>query len=211
MSEEMNNKIKGKQAINEELEIQEIFQNSEETKGQRLLFDDLTKNLKTEDEVKALIFGNEIIDNPQSKHTIYYHGIEKMLRLITGSKKDYNAPLDILREEKKIFLARGKQKDAKGVRHFDVRQAFETDMDAAYNIILKAITKGLSAYDLYIEFRNENINLGYYDYLLESNAHSIAYDARLLDIYRELKERKRKAETEELLAEKKKPLDEAGG
>lgn len=195
------NKKHGKELSEKEIEeIEEIFHDSEIVKGQRLLFDDLTKNFKSEDEIKTLIFGNEIIDNPQNKHTIYYKGIEKMLRMIThsGAKKSSRS-YDILREEKNIFLARGKQKDAKGVRNFDVRQAYEQDMDAAYNIILQGITKGISGYDLYIQFRNENISLGYYDYLLDTNAHSIMNDARLLDIYRELKERKRKKEIEELV------------
>jgi len=198
----MNKKQEKKLSQQEELEIQEIFQNSEETKGHRLLFDDLANGFKSEDEVKQLIFGNEIIDNPQSKHTIYYKGIEKMLRMITHSNKKSSTPsFDILREEKNIFLARGKQKNSKGVRDFDVRQAYEADMDAAYNIILKGITNGISAYDLYIQFRDENIRLGYYDYLLDSNAHSIADDARLLNIYRELKDRRAKIEIDELLSD----------
>lgn len=196
----------------EKSEIEEIFQNSEETKGQRLLFDDLAKNLKTEDEVKKLIFGNEIIDDPQSKHSIYYNGIEKMLRIITRSGKNATSvSFEILREEKNIFLARGKQKDHKGIRHFDVRQAYEVDMDAAYDIILKAITSGMDPYDLYIDFRNENINKGYYNYLIEGNSLSIANDPRLLDIYRELKNRQRDIEMDELLSEKEKPLDNTSG
>lgn len=183
----------------EKNELQEIFQNSEEIKGQRLLFDDLSKNLKTEDEVKKLIFGNEIIDNPQSKHTLYYHGIEKMLRLITEKGKKSDISFDILREEKNIFLSRGKHKNDKGVRNFDVRQAYETDMDAAYNIIINAITSGMNAFDLYVEFRDQNINSGYYNFLLENNSHSIASDERLLDVYRELKRRKREQEEKDIL------------
>ena len=55
------------------------------------------------------------------------------------------------------------------------------------------------------------LNLGYYDYLLNSNAYSIGENPRLLDIYRELKERKRKSEIEDLLSDKNKPLDNANG
>lgn len=194
-----NKKTELKLSENEINEMQEIFQNSEEVKGQRLLFDDLSKNLKTEDEIQKLIFGNEIIDNPQSKHTLYYHGIEKMLRLITGKGKKSDVSFDILREEKNIFLSRGKHKNDKGVRNFDVRQAYEADMESAYNIIVNAITSGMNAYDLYVEFRNQNINSGYYNFLLESNSHTIASDTRLLDIYRELKRRKREQEEKDII------------
>lgn len=209
---EINKKKTGKLSQSEKNEIQELFQSSEETKGQRMLFDDLAKNLKSEDEVKKLIFGNEIIDNPQGKHSIYYNGIEKMLRIITRlGKRESDISFDILREEKNIFLARGKQKDSKGVRHFDVRQSFESDMDGAYNIILKAVTSGMSAYELYIDFRNENINLGYYNYLLESNILSISNNPRLLDIYRELKKRQRDGELKKILNKNEKPLDDTSG
>lgn len=179
-------------------EMQEIFQNSEEIKGQRLLFDDLSKNLKSEDEIKSLLLGNEIIDNPQNKHTLYYEGIEKMLRLITGKGKKSEPSFEILREEKNIFLSRGKHKDTKGIRHFDVRQAYEADMEAAYQIIVNAIVSGMNAYDLYIEFRNKNIESGYYAFLL-GNSLSIANNERLLDIYREIKRRERQKEEESML------------
>ncbi len=143
----------------EENEIFEILQNSDQVKGQGLLLDPFGQ-FKTEDELKRFAFGD--IDDPEKKYDVYYHGIEKLLKL-------YPKPVDkigkkafkIIREEKNIFLNRGK-KLVKGFRKGDARMAFIPDMEAAANIIQSNYLTGGNLFELFMAFREENIKLGYF-------------------------------------------------
>jgi hypothetical protein len=143
----------------EETEIFEIIQNSEHVKGQRLLLDEFGE-FKTEDELKKFAFGD--VDDPEKKYDVYYHGIEKLLKL-------YPKPLDkvgkkafkLVREEKNIFLNRGK-KLKKGIRKGDARMAYLSDMETAANIIQHNYLNGGNLFELFMSFRDQNIKLGYF-------------------------------------------------
>lgn len=143
----------------EENEIFEIIQNSEQAKGQILLLDPFGE-FKTEDELKRFAFGD--IDDPEKKYDVYYHGIEKLLKL-------YPKPVDktgkkafkIIREEKNIFLNRGK-KLIKGFRRGDARMAYIPDMETAANIIQSNYLSGGNLFELFMAFREQNIKLGYF-------------------------------------------------
>lgn len=145
-----------------EAEKMEILQNANQPKGQLNVIDN-QGNLGLINEIKQITFSDT--DDPDKKHAIYYKEIEKLLKQILNPKvdKETKKAFQILREEKNIFLTRGKRKDENGIRGRDARMAYVTDMETAANIIYENIAHGSNPLELYISFRDKNIELGYYN------------------------------------------------
>lgn len=103
--------------------------------------------------------------NPDESHKIYYQ-IQSILKsnLPIGTDNVTKSLRAIIREEKNIFLNRGKFKDANGVRHSDGRMTFiEPFLSEALKICLVWVSTGAQPYDLYEKFLDKNKELGYYD------------------------------------------------
>lgn len=144
----------------EDMEIQEIFQRANQEPGDMLLISD-EGDIKSENELQRFVLQDT--DDPAKKHSVYYDGIEKLLRMYPKpSSKAGKEAMKILREEKNIFLTRGKKKDLNGRRGADVRMAYIPDMQIALDIIsYNFINEGKNIWSLYQAFRNKNVELGY--------------------------------------------------
>ena len=161
---EPQNLSNAEKTTREEGEIFEILQNSQENKGQRLIIDELG-GFKTEDELKRFAFGD--IDDPEKKYEIYYHGIEKLLKLYPKPiDKNGKKAFKLIREEKNIFLNRGK-KLRNGIRKGDARMAYIADMEVAANVIQANYLNGGNLFELFMAFREQNIRLGYFKTVTE--------------------------------------------
>ncbi len=122
--------------------------------------------LPTEDEDLGL----ESIDfstnaDPDKSWKIYYQ-IEGVFRnnLPQGNDSVTKKLRALIREEKNVFLNRGKFKDAKGIRHSDPRMSFiEPYLSEALKITIDWVSNGANPYALFEAFYDKNKELGYYD------------------------------------------------
>jgi hypothetical protein len=165
-----------------EAEKMEILARVNETKGMQQIIDD-SGSLTTRNELRAFAIGD--VDDPDRKHEVYYKGIEKLLREFLGGRKDKQTKeaFKILREEKNIFLNRGKRKNEQGIRGSDARMAYITDMEEALNIIAGCILDAATPVDLYIAFRDKNVERGFYNDLSGARkATSMDGDEHLKDV-----------------------------
>lgn len=164
-----------------EQERMEILTRVNEKKGMQQIVDD-SGALKSHDEIRQFVLKNT--DDPDKKHEVYYKGIERLLKQIANPKDDEQTKeaFKILREEKNIFLNRGKRKNEKGIRGSDARMAYISDMEEALNIIASCILEGASPIMLYIAFRDKNIERGFYNDLHGRKATSMNGDAHLKDV-----------------------------
>jgi hypothetical protein len=196
MSNDKNKKQK-KIITDEELakkisDKEDILQKAREPKGQ-INFIDAQGELKEFDERRQFILNN--VDDPAKKYELYYQEVERMLKKIMnvkGADKLTKEAFKIVREEKCIFLTRGKMKNEKGIRGADSRQALIEDLEVAANIIYDNMMIGGNFYNLYNEFKNKNIELGYYNILLGKKSLVYQDDDRLRDIMYVLSEKNRK-------------------
>jgi hypothetical protein len=176
-----------------DIEKEEIFQKMNEQKGQQQIIDELGE-LKIHDELKN--FKLQDTDDPEKKYDYYYKGIERLLKQIASPKKnkEMKEAFKVLREEKNIFLNRGKRKNHRGIRGGDARMAYIGDMEIALNIISDCILSGGTPYDLYTGFRGKNIELGYYNdlnTLHAAKANSIRNNDNLNEVFEIMKKSKR--------------------
>lgn len=103
--------------------------------------------------------------NPEESHKIWYQ-IESILKnnLPKGNDTLTKKLRATIREEKNIFLNRGKFKDAKGTRHSDGRMTFiEPFLSQALKITINWVSNGANPYALFEAFYDKNKELGYYD------------------------------------------------
>lgn len=145
-----------------EAEKMEILARVNETKGMQQIIDE-SGSLTTRNELRTFAIGD--VDDPDRKHEVYYKGIEKLLRQFLGGRKDMRTKeaFKILREEKNIFLNRGKRKNEQGIRGSDARMAYITDMEEALNIIADCILDAATPVDLFMAFRDKNVARGFYN------------------------------------------------
>ncbi|OJW13444.1 hypothetical protein [Mucilaginibacter sp. 44-25] len=103
--------------------------------------------------------------DPDKSHQIYYQ-IQNILKnnLPKGSDSATKELRAIIREEKNIFLNRGKFKNAYGIRGSDGRMTFiEPFLSEALQISLNWVANGAQPFDLYQSFLDRNTELGYYN------------------------------------------------
>src|SRR5690606_17013547 len=122
MSEENNEKDLKKKSEEEKKierenrrrEIEEILSDANSKTGEQLVLDELG-SVKSQDELKEFALGH-IPDDPEEKYNVYYKGIERLLKKFLPQGEKYKTAREIIREEKKIFLTRGKKLNKKGIR-----------------------------------------------------------------------------------------------
>lgn len=170
-------------------ERNELFQRLNENKGQQQIVDE-SGELSAKNEL--IQFKLQDTDDPEKKHDYYYKGIERLLKQIADPKKDKDMKeaFKVLREEKNIFLNRGKRLDDKGIRHGDARMAYISDMEIALNIISGCILSGGTPLELYTAFRDKNIELGYYKFLESAHSTTVRDNEDLNEVYENMKSKK---------------------
>lgn len=156
----MQKKDEGKQIeiSQSEEERNELLAKADEIKGMQLYIGE-SGRFGSAEEIRKFALGD--IDDPERKHEIYYKGIEKLLRVTLPKGKQAKKVREIIREEKNIFLNRGKKKDDRGIRGSDARMAYIRDMEIALQIISDCMLNGGTAAYLYEAFRAKNFELGY--------------------------------------------------
>lgn len=141
-------------------EIEEILSDANTKTGEQLVLDELGA-IKSEDELKEFALGH-IPDDPEEKYNVYYKGVEKLLKKFLPEGDKYKSAREVIREEKKIFLTRGKKLNEKGVRGADSRMAYIQDMEEIMNLITKWAFESRNYFELYSLLRDKNKKLGYH-------------------------------------------------
>ena len=168
MSEENSDKNKKKISDEEKKletekrrrEIEEILYNANSKTGEQLVLDELGA-VKSQDELKEFALGH-IPDDPEEKYNVYYKGIERLLKKFLPQGEKYKSAREIIREEKKIFLTRGKKLNEKGIRGADSRMAYIQDMEDIMNLITKWAFESQNYFELYSLIKDKNEKLGYH-------------------------------------------------
>jgi hypothetical protein len=166
MEEENNQKKKkksDKEIAREEAmrrEIEDILSESDSKTGQQILISGLG-DIKSENELKEFALGS-IPDDPEEKYNVYYNGVEKLLNKFLPKGEAFASARKIIREEKKIFLTRGKKLDNRGIRGADSRMAYIQDMEDLMNLLVKWAFENGNLFDLYNLIREKNVDLGYH-------------------------------------------------
>ena len=142
------------------LEIEEILSEADRKPGEQMIVDGFGK-IQQENEIKKFVLG-DIPDDPEKKYDVYYKGIEKLLREYLPKGDKFKNVRDVIREEKSIFLTRGKKKDKKGIRGGDSRMGYIQDMEEIMNLIVGWAANGRNYYELYQIIRGKNEELGYH-------------------------------------------------
>ncbi|UXP30603.1 hypothetical protein N6H18_09575 [Reichenbachiella agarivorans] len=142
-------------------EIEEILSEANTKTGEQLVLDELGV-VKSQDELKKFALGS-ISDDPEEKYNVYYKGIEKLLKKFLPEGEKYKSAREVIREEKKIFLTRGKKLNEKGIRGADSRMAYIQDMEEIMNLITKWAFESRNYFELYSLLRDKNEELGYHN------------------------------------------------
>lgn len=136
-------------------DIKKLSDEADKTKGFQLSF------LKEFEDEETIFEVFSDIQDPDAAYRVYY-SIERMLKDNLPKGDDNKKIRDIVREEKNIFLNRGKRKDTKGIRHSDSRQAYiEAHLKVVFDIVANWVREGGNTFDLYMIFRNLNDEKGY--------------------------------------------------
>jgi len=146
-----------KQLSKEEEERLTILSKSDSVEGLQLTLTE--EGLKTEEELKRFALGIE--DNPIKKHEIYYTGIEKLLKKYLPKGDNNKRVREIIREEKKTFLALGKRIKSNGKRGGDSRMGYMDDQQKVLDLIISWIISKGTPVELYLMFRELNESRGY--------------------------------------------------
>jgi hypothetical protein len=168
MSEESNDKEQQKKTEEQKKlekekrlrEIEEILSVANAKTGEQLVLDELG-DLKSQNELKEFALGH-IPDDPEQKYDVYYKGVEKLLKKFLPQGDKYKSAREVIREEKKIFLTRGRKLDKKGIRGADSRMGYIEDMEEVMNLITKWAFESRNYFELYSLLRDKNIQLGYH-------------------------------------------------
>lgn len=149
----MEQKVKkSKKTTKTENEILEILAKAEEVATESLFVGE-EGDVESVDEVRQIILGDT--DDPESKHELYYQGIQKLLKSGLPTGKRFAEVSELVREEVNTFLARGKRKK-NGIRGADSRMGYISDMEAALNQIIEWHEKRGTPVELYNEFKSLN-------------------------------------------------------
>jgi len=142
-------------------EIEEILSEANSKTGEQLVLDELG-TLKSQSELKEFALGH-IPDDPEEKYNVYYKGIESLLKKFLPKGDKYKSAREVIREEKKIFLTRGKKLNQKGIRGADSRMAYIQDMEDIMNLITRWAFESRNYFELYSLIRDKNQELGYHN------------------------------------------------
>lgn len=142
-------------------EVEEILSEANRKTGDQLTIDEFGQ-MQNENELKEFALGH-IPDDPEEKYNVYYKGIEKLLRKFLPEGEKYKEAREIIREEKNIFLTRGKKLDANGVRGADSRMAYIQDMEEMMNLITRWAFESRNYFELYSLILEKNTELGYHE------------------------------------------------
>lgn len=141
-------------------EIEEILAGSKSKTGDQLLINGIGQ-ITSANELKQFLLG-DIPDDPEEKYNVYYNGVEKLLKKFLPSGSEHSEARKIIREEKKIFLTRGKKLNLKGIRGADSRMAYIKDMEEIMNLITIWAFENGNLFDLYKLIYDKNKELGYH-------------------------------------------------
>ncbi|HEY0669362.1 MAG TPA: hypothetical protein VGD22_14345 [Sphingobacteriaceae bacterium] len=149
------------QAEKRRREIEEILSEANNKTGEQLVLDELG-TIHSQNELKEFALGH-IPDDPEEKYNVYYKGIERLLKKFLPKGEKYKSARDVIREEKKIFLTRGKKLNEKGIRGGDSRMAYIQDMEDIMNLITKWAFESRNYFELYSLIKDKNEELGYHN------------------------------------------------
>ena len=137
-------------------EIKKLAQEADDNKGFELGFEE-----DFEDDITQIDFIDDK-QNPQESYRIY-SAIDGVLKSHLPKGDRYKELRRFVREEKIIFLTGGKKKDQRGIRGADSRQAYiSTHLKVALNSLMDWINEGGNSFDLFLRFRQLNIQYGYF-------------------------------------------------
>ena len=142
-------------------EIEEILAEADRRVGEQTVIDNAGE-IRSEDEIKQFALG-DIPDDPEKKYNVYYKGIEKLLRTYLPKDELYKDYRALVREEKNIFLTRGRKLDERGIRGGDSRMGYIQDMEEIMNAITNWAYKSMNYSELYFILRDKNKSLGYHE------------------------------------------------
>jgi hypothetical protein len=141
------------------IEKLEILQKAKETQGKQLTINIEDGGLKEIDELKELI--DQKFDNPEEKHSLFYNGIQNLLKKYLPKGKEYAEQRKIIHEEKLIFLNRGVALKPDGTRGSDSRMTYAEDMNEMAKLISDWVLTSQDFVDLYLRLYELNEK---YDY-----------------------------------------------
>ena len=122
------------------------------------LFDDL----KLDEEVDGLTttFLKDVAD-PDASHRLYFGMRNLMVRNLP--KGPENKPLrQHIYDEVNLYLNRGKQKDARGIRGSSGQMTYiPTFLEPAFDLVLRWVGAGANPFELYSAFEAKNTEMGY--------------------------------------------------
>lgn len=137
--------------------IEELAKKADENKGFQL---GLESEFTTDEVIKLDFIDDK--QNPEESYRLYY-AIEGILKSNLPPGPENEKIRRFVREEKIIFLTGGKKKNKFGIRGADSRQAYiSTHLKVALNTLLEWIQEGAGTYELFLKFRNLNIQYGYF-------------------------------------------------
>jgi len=139
----------------------EILSKADQIKGEQLAILP-TGDFGVRNEMEELLSaGKMAVDDPEKRYEIYYKGIERMLRKHLPKGKAFAKAREYVREEKKVFLTRGKRIDKNGLRHQDSRMGYVDDGEQMLKIIATWVMSNGGMVELYNTLRDLNIKRGY--------------------------------------------------
>lgn len=100
------------------------------------------------------------VQDPEEAHSLYY-SIQRELKNNLPAGKENEELRRFVYDEKNIYLNRGKELDASGIRGSDGRQAFLSHLRSALIAVKRWAAEGGTAYDAYIMFRDMNKEAGF--------------------------------------------------
>ncbi len=136
------------------IEKLEILQRSKETQGKQLIINIDDGQLKEIDELKELI--DKKFDNPEEKHSLFYNGIQNLLKKYLPTGKEFSEQRKIIHQEKLIFLNRGVALKPDGTRGSDSRMTYAEDMNEMAKLISDWVLTSQDFVDLYLRLNHLN-------------------------------------------------------
>jgi hypothetical protein len=138
--------------------IESLAKRADENKGFEL---GLETEFSKEEVLKLDFVDNK--QNPDESYKLYY-AIEGVLKSNLPTGPENEKIRTFVREEKIIFLTGGKKKDKNGLRGADSRQAYiSSHLEVALNTLIEWLQEGTGTYELFLKFRNLNIQYGYFE------------------------------------------------
>jgi len=141
------------------IEKLEILQKAKETQGKQLSINIEDGELKEIDELKELI--DQKFDNPEEKHSLFYNGIQNLLKKYLPKGKEFAEQRKIIHEEKLIFLNRGVALKPDGTRGSDSRMTYAEDMNEMAKLISDWILTSQDFVDLYLRLYKKKKKYNY--------------------------------------------------